>query len=601
LESVLCQTFTDYELIVVDDGSRDATPDILRTFAAHPKVRIAHNECNLGQFPTHNRGASLARGKYLKFHHADDLMYPHCLEVMAALMEAFPTAGMGVSHNPWPWVAPRLFTPAEAWRAHAAGVTSMLLDGPSATMFRAEAFRGVGGFDPRFHSGDTRMNLQMAMTRDILLLPHGLWWYRRHEGQVLAHMKKHDVGQRESVVWYPELLNHPDNPLSPRERRAAWEAMAREFARFCLAQAVRGDWRRACGLWTASRLPASTCLRLLRPPASVTVPTANGAPPAWGLFPGRPADRHWKDGMPSVSVLIPAWNAARCLEGTIQSVLAQRYGDWEMVIVDDASDDATFEVARRYADGDRVRCARNPRRLGKWLNHNRCAQMARGRYLKFLHADDLLYPHCLGTMASLLDASDAGMAVSAAAAVPAGARLSPEDAYGLHFFVQPFLLHSPTFLMVARRAFEEVGGFDPRFHPAERRFQLCLARQFPVAVANAGLAHAARRHELGIGTREKYLLGLVEGLPWLDRLGEEPGTPLTRRDWVFLRQVWRYGFALRASALLRTGRWTALADSFCRAGLGPSALLYAWRDLKRERTVRRRQVLARLTALIEKP
>src|ERR1043165_8139265 len=84
IESVLVQTFTDFELLIVDDGSTDRTVEIARRYLHDSRGRLVQNEPNLGQFPNRNYAAQLARGEYLKFHDSDDLMYPHCLAVMIA-------------------------------------------------------------------------------------------------------------------------------------------------------------------------------------------------------------------------------------------------------------------------------------------------------------------------------------------------------------------------------------------------------------------------------------------------------------------------------------------------------------------------------------
>ena len=83
IESVLAQSVRDFELLIVDDGSRDRTVEIARGYALRdPRVRVVRNERNLGLAANWNRCATLARGDWIKFVFQDDLILPACLERM---------------------------------------------------------------------------------------------------------------------------------------------------------------------------------------------------------------------------------------------------------------------------------------------------------------------------------------------------------------------------------------------------------------------------------------------------------------------------------------------------------------------------------------
>ena len=107
---------------------------------------------------------------------------------------------------------------------------------------------------------------------------------------------------------------------------------------------------------------------------------------------------------PKVSVLIPTYNYAHFLAEAIESVLAQDFQDFELLIMDDCSSDNTAEVARPFCARDaRVRFAVNAANLGMVNNWNHCLEEARGQYVKFLFGDDKLSaPKALGKMAALL-------------------------------------------------------------------------------------------------------------------------------------------------------------------------------------------------------
>lgn len=107
-----------------------------------------------------------------------------------------------------------------------------------------------------------------------------------------------------------------------------------------------------------------------------------------------------------VSVCIPTYNYAAFLPEAIESILTQRFTDFELIIIDDNSTDDTRAVIQRYLEQDsRIRFSVNSVNLGMVENWNLCLAEARGEYIKFIFGDDLLdSPDTLGRMTALLDA-----------------------------------------------------------------------------------------------------------------------------------------------------------------------------------------------------
>jgi glycosyltransferase involved in cell wall biosynthesis len=108
---------------------------------------------------------------------------------------------------------------------------------------------------------------------------------------------------------------------------------------------------------------------------------------------------------PLVSVCVPTYNSAAWLRPAIDSALGQTLEDFEVVVSDNASTDSTLEILRSY-DDPRIRLEPLDRNIGLTLNHNRLVELARGRYVKFLHADDALMPTCLEQMVGLAGEDD---------------------------------------------------------------------------------------------------------------------------------------------------------------------------------------------------
>ncbi len=94
---------------------------------------------------------------------------------------------------------------------------------------------------------------------------------------------------------------------------------------------------------------------------------------------------------PKVSILIPVYNRENFIAECIESALAQTYSDIEVVVVDNASTDGTWEICQKYAEKDqRVRIFRNDNNLGPVKNWKRCFDEACGHYGKILFSDDLI-------------------------------------------------------------------------------------------------------------------------------------------------------------------------------------------------------------------
>jgi len=93
VDSILAQTFDDFELIVVDDASSDETPRILAEYS-DPRIRILRNSTNLGVGGARNKGLSIARGKYIAIHDADDTSIPDRFALQVDYLNAHPDVGL---------------------------------------------------------------------------------------------------------------------------------------------------------------------------------------------------------------------------------------------------------------------------------------------------------------------------------------------------------------------------------------------------------------------------------------------------------------------------------------------------------------------------
>jgi glycosyltransferase involved in cell wall biosynthesis len=107
---------------------------------------------------------------------------------------------------------------------------------------------------------------------------------------------------------------------------------------------------------------------------------------------------------PAISICLPVYNGENYLNFAIESVLAQTLEDFELLIVDDCSTDATSDIANNFAQADkRIKVMRNQENLGLFRNYNRCMESASGEFIKLFAHDDLFKPTILERMVAIFE------------------------------------------------------------------------------------------------------------------------------------------------------------------------------------------------------
>lgn len=188
VDSVLKQTFTDFEFIIIDDASDDESAEILRSFD-DPRIRLYRNDVNLGLTVSLNRGLRLARGKYVARLDADDFCKPQRLGVQHEYLEAHPECAVLGSAVDFVDEKNEFLRKAERPTSFADILASCFFHNPcwhSTVMFRRVSVTDLGGYDESFERGqDYDLWLRMiAAGREIRNLPLALASFRMHESKV---------------------------------------------------------------------------------------------------------------------------------------------------------------------------------------------------------------------------------------------------------------------------------------------------------------------------------------------------------------------------------------------------------------------------------
>lgn len=157
--------------------------------------------------------------------------------------------------------------------------------------------------------------------------------------------------------------------------------------------------------------------------------------------------------IPAVSVIIPLYNGAAFVEQAVMSILRQTLADFECLIVDDGSTDGGYELCERhFADESRVQLFRNAKNSGPGYSRNYGLRMARGKYVAFLDADDVMLPAALETLVRIAEDFRADV-VSCNAFLWSQDENIPEDFSGRYLSERDSdYVQKPTFLAPDRRS-----------------------------------------------------------------------------------------------------------------------------------------------------
>jgi len=199
VESVLAQSYTDYEIVVVNDGSTD--PDTIRLLQGYrrPKTRVIHTE-NAGVSSARNTGIRSARGRYILPLDSDDRIAPTYLEKGVAILEADPDAGIVYCDE-------EMFGERQGlWDIPPYDATALLFDNLifPAALYRKRDWERVGGYCTRFVYGwedwDFWVSLA-ALGPRVVKIPEVLYFYRiRSESRDHSMKLHHKVAMMSLIV-----------------------------------------------------------------------------------------------------------------------------------------------------------------------------------------------------------------------------------------------------------------------------------------------------------------------------------------------------------------------------------------------------------------
>jgi glycosyltransferase involved in cell wall biosynthesis len=192
IESVLAQSFSNFELIITDNCSTDGTAEIIKRYASKDnRIRCYVNDHNLGVLGNLNRGILLSRGEYIKPIFSDDLLAPRCLEVFVDVMDKNPSVSLITSFTKaigkGNFVRDEKFFPGTGLLDGKTSQKSLFFDGnwpgsPSGVMFkRRDLYIGLFNHMWKYWLGDLDMSMRLLGVGDAYVVPEILSFLRIHD------------------------------------------------------------------------------------------------------------------------------------------------------------------------------------------------------------------------------------------------------------------------------------------------------------------------------------------------------------------------------------------------------------------------------------
>jgi glycosyltransferase involved in cell wall biosynthesis len=197
LNSLLSQTFSDIELIVIDDASTDDTPKVLEAYRGDTRVRLVRHDSNQGHIRTYNEGLVMARGEYVGLLSADDVcLRPDAVARQVAVFESDPRVGMVYSAQAWVDESDRLLQvnrrfPADRVREGLDEFKDLIFTNyvpASGTLVRRACHELLGYYDERFpDAGDWELWLRISTRFRLGYIAAPLYGWRLHGTNMHHH------------------------------------------------------------------------------------------------------------------------------------------------------------------------------------------------------------------------------------------------------------------------------------------------------------------------------------------------------------------------------------------------------------------------------
>ncbi|MFC5061707.1 glycosyltransferase family 2 protein [Actinomycetospora atypica] len=239
--SVLAQTFTDFELVVLDNASTDGSVAEVRAFAEDPRLRLEHNPETVPMTANFARAVELSRAPLVKVLMADDLLTPTALAEQVALMDADPSLALVSCRHDLVDDADRVIARGRALRSpdllgrqEAATVLRRIvrhrgspLGVPGNMLFRRTAFDAAGGFPEWAYALDVGLAARLVTQGAFYGMPSSLSQFRLAGGSSTSTARKENVAEQHAFLRslrreHPDVVRPRDVALGLARQPVTW-------------------------------------------------------------------------------------------------------------------------------------------------------------------------------------------------------------------------------------------------------------------------------------------------------------------------------------------------------------------------------------------
>ncbi len=383
LDSILCQTCQDIELIIVNDGSTDNTLSICLKYAEKDKRVIIYNQPNQGVSAARNKGLRNASGDFILYVDADDWIEPNMIQRMVGLIEDADIVFCGNDHSETPGQVECIDdAKIEYWNQQQQMLEFMKHKRMTGMLWNKLIRRNItedSWFNEKTGYGEDAEFLWKILKKSHkMVVMNEILYHHVLDDTSISHLSFSDKKYSAIPMWesiteeverdYPELLSLAKERLMCATVYSGYEmkkaGYKNEVQKRHIQEIVKKNWKEF--------IKSDTVSSKMKIYATVI-----------GF------------GVGKVSVIIPIYNTEKYLVKCLESIRTQTYSDIEVIMVDDGSADGSKNVANSYAERDNRFRLFSQENAGVSSARNRGLDVAEGEYILFADSDDWLEPQMI--------------------------------------------------------------------------------------------------------------------------------------------------------------------------------------------------------------